>query len=163
MGSHFLPPGTGRTAGRLFRWRRRGSLLAGFDGGRRRRGLHNNALVRLRGPRSRRRRGNVYHLRSRLPLGAAAKNNGNTENCCFPAQGILILSLQQRPWAGAAGPFGFVKKHTITWLAIGYTSHSDLQAPGNSREILIRCRRLRSQAVWWLAIFLSVTFACCSY
>ena len=110
LGFHFLPSGRGRTAGHGFRWRRQRSRLLGLDGGRRSRCLHNNALVRLRWCRSRRRRRNVYNLRPRLPLRAAAKNNGNTENCCFPAQGFLILSLQQRSWAEVALPSGFVKK-----------------------------------------------------
>lgn len=110
MGFHFLPSRTRRAAGcgfRLWWWRRLRSL--GLDGGRRRRGLHNNALVSLRGLRSRRRCRDVHYLRSRLPLGAAAKNNGNAENGCFPAQGILILSLQQKFRAAAELPSGLIK------------------------------------------------------
>ena len=46
---------------------------------------------------------------------------------------------------------------------IRYTSRSRLPALGDPQHNMVKYRRLWSQAVWWLAIFFSAAFACCSY
>lgn len=135
LGFRLPPSGLGWTAGRRFRLRRRRSRLFGHGGGRWRRSLHHNALVRLLGRRRSRRRGrDVDNLRARLPLGAAAKNNGNAENCSFPDQGTLILSLQQKSRLRTAWPPAPPKGQTSTAMTIGYTPIAGVQAIGNSRK-----------------------------